>query len=67
MVILILSFARAGFGGAFWLELIGGMLLAVYRALLRMALVRIIRFSGIIVVYEKENILMNNVFSRIPI
>jgi hypothetical protein len=49
------------------LELIGGMLLAVHRALLRMALVRIIRFSGIIVVYEKENILMNNVFSRIPI
>jgi hypothetical protein len=67
MVILILSFARAGFGGAFWLELIGGMLLAVHRVLLRMALVRTIRFSGIIVVYEKENILMNNVFSRIPI
>ena len=51
---LILCFVRAGFGGAFWLELIGGMLLAVHRVLLRMALVRIIRFSGIVVVYEKE-------------
>lgn len=30
----------ADFGGVFWLELIGGMLLAVHRALQRMALVR---------------------------
>ena len=54
MAILILSFAIAGFGGALWLELIGGMLLAVHRVLQRMTLVRIISFSGIIVVYEKE-------------
>jgi len=31
---------KAGFGGAFWLELIGGMLWAVHRVLLRMVLVR---------------------------
>lgn len=32
-------FVIAGFGGAFWLELIGGMLLAVHRVLLRTTLV----------------------------
>lgn len=31
-----------GFGGVLWLELIGGMLLAVHRVLLRMALVRML-------------------------
>lgn len=31
---------KVGFGGAFWLELIGGMLWAVHRVLLRMVLVR---------------------------
>jgi hypothetical protein len=67
LVILILCFARAGFGGAFWLVLIGGMLLGVHRVLLRMASVRIIRFSSITVAYRKENILKNNFFPRIPI
>lgn len=37
---LIISVVKAGFGGAFWLMWIGGMLLAVLRVLLRMALVR---------------------------
>lgn len=32
--------AFVGFGGLYWLELIGGMLLAVHRVLQRMVLVR---------------------------
>lgn len=53
MVMLILYFVRAGFGGAFWLELIGGMLLAVHKVLLRMALVRLIRYFGVILTGKK--------------
>lgn len=33
---------RAGSGGVFWLELIGGTLLAVHKVLLRMALVNML-------------------------
>jgi len=43
------------------------MLLGVHRVLLRMASVRIIRFSSITVAYRKENILKNNFFPRIPV
>ena len=37
---LLISASITGFGGAYWLELIGGMLWAAHRVLLRMVLVR---------------------------
>ena len=40
-IVMLILFVGTDFGGAFWLELIGGMLLAVHRVQQRMALVRI--------------------------